>query len=392
MPSPPAHRPFLPFCSFFSPAPTAVRIRPANAHDATSIPTRFQRTVVHGSTATATVTVDPSNVPSSSSSAPSAASASAASNPLAKKQSFTFDQVHPQDTHQNQIYTSTAAPLVSRFLQGFNCTVLAYGQTSSGKTYTMTGIDLDADPLDPTNGMGIIPRSVATVFQSIQQLKQERGTAWQCSVKGSFIEIYNEDLIDLLQPDSDARREVQIREEKDGTILWSGLREVPVRGTNEVMNLIKQGSSIRRTNETDMNAQSSRSHAIFSLTLTQKKYTGTGTPKGGRISPMPGTPSPSRLARPASVYATPSGAGRVGSPTFGRPSTPSFASAMNRASAGGSSLRPQSVMAVRPGSPDGGEDGSDGGAWVTVVSKFHFVDLAGSERVSFLFSFLPFSF
>ncbi|KAG9045448.1 hypothetical protein FS837_006291 [Tulasnella sp. UAMH 9824] len=355
----------------------AVRIRPSNEHDLTSIPTRFQRTVVHGASPTS-VTVEPSTIPPSSATTTTSA---AAANPLAKKQTFTFDQVHPQGTKQHAIFTSTAAPLVSRFLQGFNCTILAYGQTSSGKTYTMTGVDLDADPSDSENGMGIIPRAVATIFGAIQQLKQERGNAWNCSVKGSFIEIYNEDLIDLLATeDPSMRREVQIREEKDGTIIWSGLKEVGVKSTAEVMNLIRQGSSIRRTNETDMNAQSSRSHAIFSLTLIQKKYTGSGVPRSGsgRTSPMPPTtPSPSRLARPSSVYVG-SGTGRVGSPTFGRPPTPSFASAMRNAGAG---LRPQSAMALRPGTPDQEEAATDSGAWVTVVSKFHFVDLAGSERL-----------
>ncbi|KAG8947946.1 hypothetical protein FRC04_010143 [Tulasnella sp. 424] len=355
----------------------AVRIRPSNEHDLTSIPTRFQRTVVHGTSPTS-VTVEPSTIPPTTA---NTTTSSAAANPLAKKQAFNFDQVHAQGTTQHAIFTSTAAPLVSRFLQGFNCTILAYGQTSSGKTYTMTGVDLDADPSDSDNGMGIIPRAVATIFSAIQQLKQERGNAWNCSVRGSFIEIYNEDLIDLLAPeDPSMRREVQIREEKDGTIIWSGLREVGVKSTGEVMNLIRQGSSIRRTNETDMNAQSSRSHAIFSLTLTQKKYTGSGTPRSvsGRTSPMPpSTPSPSRLARPSSVYVG-SGTGRVGSPTFGRPPTPSFASAMRSAGAG---LRPQSAMALRPGTPDQEDAATDSGAWVTVVSKFHFVDLAGSERL-----------
>lgn len=270
-------------------------------------------------------------------------------------------------------------------MQGFNCTILAYGQTSSGKTYTMTGVDLDSDPNDPTNGMGIVPRAVATVFAGIQQIKNERGNAWQCSLKGSYIEIYNEDLIDLLAEEG-GRREVQIREEKDGTILWSGLREVPVRHTLDVMTLIKQGSSIRRTNETDMNAQSSRSHAIFSLTLTQKKYTGSSPSRqngvaNGRTSPLPPTSptvpaTPSRLARPSSMYGS-TATSRVGSPTFGRPPTPSFASAMNRAS-----LRPASSLALRSESPGAGDEASGEGSWVTVVSKFHFVDLAGSERVS----------
>jgi len=117
-----------------------------------------------------------------------------------------------------------------------------------------------------------------------------------------------------------------------------------------------------------MNAQSSRSHAIFSLTLTQKKYTGSGPPPRSN-SPLPlNGRSPSRLARPNSVY------NRVGSPTTaGRPPTPSFANAMGR---GG--LRPSSAMGTRSGSPD--EDEGPG-SWTTIVSKFHFVDLAGSERL-----------
>lgn len=128
-------------------------------------------------------------------------------------------------------------PLISRFVDGFNCTILAYGQTSSGKTFTMTGIDLEADPSDPNNGMGIIPRAVSTIFSRAKQLKEEHGAAWSYNIKGSFIEIYNEDLIDLLSLDdmTGGRREVQIREDKDGHIIWGGLREVNVRNAGEVM-------------------------------------------------------------------------------------------------------------------------------------------------------------
>jgi kinesin family protein 4/21/27 len=101
----------------------------------------------------------------------------------------------------------------------------------------MTGIDLDADPSDPNNGMGIIPRAVSHIFARARQEKEERGTAWNYNIKASFIELYNEDLIDLLQMDdaSSGKREVQIREDKDGHIIWGGLREVNVRNPNEVM-------------------------------------------------------------------------------------------------------------------------------------------------------------
>lgn len=153
------------------------------------------------------------------------------------------------------------------------------------------------------------------------------------------------------------------------------------------ISLIRKGTSLRRTNETDMNAQSSRSHAIFSLTLTQKKYTGSGIPPRSSSPLPPGGRSPSRLARPAStMYSNPPGT-RVSSPTFGRPGTPSFTSAIARGGA-----RPQSSVgmltadhgrrqSLSPGGPQTNGDG-DSGEWVTVVSKFHFVDLAGSERVS----------
>jgi hypothetical protein len=98
----------------------------------------------------------------------------------------------------------------------------------------MTGVDLDADPSDPHNGMGIIPRSVSKIFQRAKQIKEEKAGGWTCSVKGSFIEIYNEDLIDLLGEES-VKREVLIREDKDGHIIWGGLREVTVRNASEVM-------------------------------------------------------------------------------------------------------------------------------------------------------------
>lgn len=144
------------------------------------------------------------------------------------------------------------------------------------------------------------------------------------------------------------------------------------------LSLIRKGTSIRRTNETDMNAQSSRSHAIFSLTLTQKKFNGSGAPPRSSSPLPPNGRSPSRLARPGSVYGGGTAAAtgtRVSSPTFGRPQTPSFAAAMGR----GGGLRPSSALGH---SSDKANTDEDAGEWVTIVSKFHFVDLAGSERVS----------
>lgn len=128
-----------------------------------------------------------------------------------------------------------------------------------------------------------------------------------------------------------------------------------------------------------MNAQSSRSHAIFSLTLTQKKYSGSKPPPRSSSPLPPGGRPASRIARPGSTMYGSSTTSRVSSPTFGRPSTPSFQSAIAR---GG---RPASSLGLL--SPDGRAKNADDdgeGEWTTVVSKFHFVDLAGSERVSAL--------
>lgn len=117
----------------------------------------------------------------------------------------------------------------------------------------MTGIDLDANPSDPNNGVGIIPRAVSTIFSQAKKLKDERGGSWNYSIKGSFIEVYNEDLIDLLSSDeaTGARREVQIREGKDGSIIWGGLREVNVRNSNEVMKYVVIGTPMPSRARTD---------------------------------------------------------------------------------------------------------------------------------------------
>ncbi|KAJ7149338.1 kinesin [Mycena filopes] len=351
----------------------ALRIRPPTNQDQSSIPARFQRSVIHATSSTS-VAVDAGTGPATAGPVPVASAASAAA--AGKKQSFSFDRVHGPPTTQHEMFTTTALPLISRFVEGFNCTILAYGQTSSGKTHTMTGVDLDADPSDPNNGMGIIPRAVSTIFSSAKQLREDRAGAWTFQIKSSFIEIYNEDLIDLLVDDTaGGRREVQIREDKDGHIIWGGLREVAVKNPNEVMTLLRKGSSIRRTNETDMNAQSSRSHAIFSLTLIQRKFVGSGPPPRSS-SPLPANGrSPSRLTRPGSMYGGGSTPGtRVASPTGNRPATPSFASAMGR----GGGLRPSSALGH---TADRSSVDEEAGEWVTIVSKFHFVDLAGSERL-----------
>lgn len=258
--------------------------------------------------------------------------------------------------------------------------------------------DVDFESLvageQPDPQTGIIPRAVAQIFSEMKANPGARSGATQYTARASFIEIYNEELIDLLADgEGDNRPLVQIREDKAGHIIWSGLKEVRVQSVSDVMNRLLQGSSIRRTNETDMNAQSSRSHAIFSLTLTQRKYVGGGPPPsstpgirppssfGMRSQTPTGRTTPtgnrgSGLPRPASSMHA---ASKVASPS--RAGTPGGGSAFG--------LRPASVASnsgrASPMPEEShGRTASEGGEWVTVVSKFHFVDLAGSERVSLM--------
>ncbi|CDS02291.1 hypothetical protein, partial [Sporisorium scitamineum] len=358
----------------------AVRIRPVTTADQSNIPPRWQKSILTASS-TSSVTVEPGSAPPAG---PGGSTGPSSALTRDKRQAFSFDRVFSPADGQKEIFT-VAEPLIDRFIEGYNVTILAYGQTSSGKSYTMgtsAGDDVDYEGLvagrsaDPQ--MGIIPRAVARIFAA---MRNNKSSGTQYSAKVSFIEIYNEDLIDLLGDavDGDARPHVQIREGKNGQIIWSGLREVKVANVAEVMNYLLQGSSVRRTNETDMNAQSSRSHAIFSITLTQKKWVGSGPPPnaappssfGGRSTP--GGRAISSLSRASGIPM----AGRVASPSFGR-RTPSGIPALGgRSSSVG--LRPPSTYG------DAGDESignaSADGEWVTVSSKFHFVDLAGSERL-----------
>ncbi|CEQ39858.1 SPOSA6832_01442 [Sporobolomyces salmonicolor] len=336
-----------------------VRIRPNPGSEAQNVPQRFQRTVLQ---ALSTTTLQ---AESGGPAAASPAAAVAAAKHGGAKSLFTYDRVIGPDERQPAVY-ECASSLVDSFLEGMNATILAYGQTSSGKSYTMGTDNAFSDSIGDER-QGITPRAVAEIFDRMKEVQRESKGATSFTSKVSYIEIYNEDLIDLLAGDMDARPTVQIREDKQGNIIWSGLREVKVSTAADVMNLLATGSTLRQTGATDMNAQSSRSHAIFSLTITQRKWSGLGPPPSVNTSPQ----SP-RIANRLS------GLPRVTSPTPGaRASTPTSDRPGSR-----SGLRPPSQIG-RPSSPLGNESAYGGAdSWSTLTSKFHFVDLAGSERVS----------
>ncbi|CAI7646318.1 unnamed protein product [Penicillium pancosmium] len=283
------------------------------------IPQRFQRSMVHV-TAPTSLAVD---VPQG-------------------RKLFVFDRVFPETVDQDGVW-EYLNDSVSSFVQGYNVSLLAYGQSGAGKSYTM-GTSGPSEQ-SQAEAMGIIPRAAQALFEKLDgpskhtrngssstglrtpqrysmssaasfgKLNLEKN--WQ--LKATYVEIYNEHLRDLLLPESTGssdRSNVSIREDAKGRILLTGLHQVNINCFDDLIGALNFGSTIRQTDSTAINAKSSRSHAVFSLNLVQRKSSGvqaTSSPKEKRMS-MP-------------------------------------------------------------------VDSFSGGDSITVESKLHFVDLAGSERL-----------
>ncbi|RAR07094.1 chromosome-associated kinesin KIF4 [Stemphylium lycopersici] len=254
---------------------------------------------------------------------------------------FVFDRVFGEDINQEGVF-EYVGDSVNSFVQGYNVSILAYGQSGAGKSYTMgtTGPkdQANADVMAP----GIIPRAAALLFEkldgpsksaasgirvpsrlsgmqnpSAKSSSSQPNRNWQ--LKATYVEIYNEQLRDLLLPEHVAHNErpqVNIREDRDGRILLTGLTQIPINSIDDMLGALNFGSAIRQTDATAVNAKSSRSHAVFSLNLVQKNS-----------SPTPLSTREKRRSVPIEMMS---------------------------------------------GSSE---------SWVTVDSKLHFVDLAGSERL-----------
>ncbi|RHZ55274.1 hypothetical protein Glove_417g31 [Diversispora epigaea] len=215
--------------------------------------------------------------------------------------SFTYDYVFPSDS-----FTRT------------------YGQTGSGKTYSM-GTNLE-DTISPEHE-GMVPRTIETLFQELTS-RREKNPQCEFEVFVSFLELYNEDLIDLLNPLSresgkKGKSELMIREDANGQIYCAGVKEVSVNSPEELLAKLYEGSTCRTIASTEMNLVSSRSHAIFSVILRQT-----------RIESLEDS-------------------------------------------------EPQSSHALQPSQPaaESSNKKKPKGLTVTITSKLHFVDLAGSDRL-----------
>ncbi|KAI0112763.1 kinesin-domain-containing protein [Hypoxylon sp. NC0597] len=208
------------------------------------------------------------------------------------KKLFVFDRVFGPEVTQEGIW-EYLQDSVNAFLQGYNVSLLAYGQSGAGKSYTMgtSGPNEQGD----LEVMGVIPRAAMALFEKLDgparssnrnSMSQLRTPArysmqppaskaeknWQ--LKATYVEIYNEQLRDLLVPDHlqpSERSNVTIREDQKGNIILTGLQQVEINSVDDLMNALNFGSTIRQTDATAINAKSSRSHAVFSLNLVQRK-------------------------------------------------------------------------------------------------------------------------
>jgi hypothetical protein len=208
---------------------------------------------------------------------------------LGKDKAFTYDYVFNKQSPQIEVYEEAVQPLLGSLFKGYNTTVLAYGQTGSGKTHTMGSSSLQIYDCD---NAGVIPRVLNDIFYRIDETKDVKFT-----VRVSFVEvdcpfanrvpiqavigtnccilltlfhmfakIYNEDIKDLLNPKQ--AEPLNIREENN-TIKVVNLTETVVTSAAYTKELLERGSSVRVVGGTAMNEQSSRSHAIFTITLEQ---------------------------------------------------------------------------------------------------------------------------
>jgi len=210
-----------------------------------------------------------------------------------KALTFTYDRVFPVETTQEEVYKHTGAQLVEQVLAGYNCTIFAYGQTGSGKTYTMEG---GSD--DNGDSKGMIPRMVEDLMESMRVADNDL----QFTIQVSYVEIYMERIRDLLDPQNEkpkrrsgrpetmqARRkrvntvtEPKIKESPERGIYLAGVTEPFVRDLEDFNQLLQDGNIYRAVSKTQMNAQSSRSHAVITLRLACKSLEN-GTEKSSKL-------------------------------------------------------------------------------------------------------------
>ena len=180
---------------------------------------------------------------------------------VASEKVFNFDLMFGSEVGQETVYRQLVEERVQAVLDGFNATVFAYGQTGTGKTFSM-GTSNGGELLED-EGRGVITRALQHVFT---QLKDKKEDHHFLTIKISFLEIKKEQVYDLLNP-SKARVPLQVRELQPGSFSVVQLTEIEVTSITEAVNLLHTGGRLRTTESTAVNQNSSRSHAVFSISL-----------------------------------------------------------------------------------------------------------------------------
>ncbi|KAJ6720892.1 KINESIN-LIKE PROTEIN KIN-12C ISOFORM X1 [Salix viminalis] len=177
---------------------------------------------------------------------------------------FTFDHVSCETISQEKLFKVAGLPMVENCISGYNSCMFAYGQTGSGKTYTMMG-EINQAECKLSADCGITPRIFEYLFSRIRMEEESRrDEKLRFSCKCSFLEIYNEQITDLLEPSS---TNLQLREDLNKGVYVENLTEYNVRTVNDVITLLQQGAANRKMAATYMNSESSRSHSVFTCVI-----------------------------------------------------------------------------------------------------------------------------
>ncbi|KAJ5573271.1 hypothetical protein N7450_010255 [Penicillium hetheringtonii] len=188
-------------------------------------------------------------------------------NALSNK-TYAFDKVFSPAADQTRVFEDTVLPIVHEMLAGFNCTIFAYGQTGTGKTYTMSGDMTDTLGI-LSDDAGIIPRTLYSLFHKLEDTES--------TVKCSFIELYNEDLRDLLSAEENTKLKIFENEKKGhAATVVQGMEETYIDSASSGIKLLQLGSHKRQVAATKCNDLSSRSHTIFTITVLTKRTTESG--------------------------------------------------------------------------------------------------------------------
>lgn len=197
---------------------------------------------------------------------------------------FNFDFVGQENIDQGTIFNHIAKPIADSCMQGYNGTIFAYGQTGSGKTYTIQGPSLEEEASEiiatqqNQNLRGLMQRSFEYIFQNIEEQKKlieskKDGSEMNFLIKCNYLEIYNEQIVDLLEPSS---INLHVREDIKKGVYVEGLMEEVVTNYKDIVLLIQRGAKNRHVGSTAMNRESSRSHSVLTTIIESKSMSNTG--------------------------------------------------------------------------------------------------------------------